>query len=74
MLLEGFEKRTMRDFEHQRALNHEMAGLVAFAHHSPNKIPRYKPVRTESEAADDLAQAKVRGFFMARANRGQGAQ
>lgn len=65
--LDGVEKRISREFEHKRILNHELARLVAYAQHAPNKMPKYKPPQTNEEAADEIAQAKVRGFFMARA-------
>ena len=68
--LEGVEKRISRDLEYQRVLNHEMARLIAFAHHAPNKMPKYKPPLTDQEAADEIAQAKVRGFFMSRMAKG----
>ena len=58
------------DVETQRALNHELARLIAFAVHQPNKMPEYSAMKSpdldRSSRADDET---VRGFFMALAMR-----
>lgn len=66
MILNGDAKRRLRDHDDARARNHEAATLMAFAFHSPGKMPKFQPSRAEAEAvSDDVNQAKVRGYFIA---------
>ena len=40
--------------------------MIAFAHHEPSKIPKYKPLSEPVKAKSDEAnQAKARGAFIA---------
>lgn len=69
MIIKAASERMRRDFEERRVLNTELANLVAFAFHSPGKIPAYKPMggvqHEESNEADD---AYVRAFFIGMAS------
>jgi hypothetical protein len=64
MILKATTAKRKADFEERRALNYEMASLVAFAHHDPKAMPKYKPTGKATPENDELAQAQVRGFLM----------
>lgn len=65
-MLDGDRKRRMRDHDDERARNYELAGLISYAHHEPKKMPKFKPTEDpNAEKSDELAQAQVRGYFMA---------
>jgi len=68
----GVEKaRAENDIAQQR--NYELATLVAFAFHEPDNIPKFGgSAQDEKQVSDEVAQAQVRGFFMALANKSAG--
>ncbi|MEO9537203.1 MAG: hypothetical protein ABJL49_05370 [Parasphingorhabdus sp.] len=49
-----------------------MAHLIAFSFHDPKKIPTFKSEGENEEVSDELAQAQVRGFFIAMASKAKG--
>jgi hypothetical protein len=55
-----------------RQRNFELAHLIAFSFHDPKKIPTFKSDSQTEEASDELAQAQVRGFFIAMASKAKG--
>ena len=58
--------REERDFEQSRVLNFELAGLISYAHHQPDKIPKYVPHGAEKQkTTDEGEQARARGAFIA---------
>ena len=58
----------MRDHDDERIRNFELASLITYAHHNPKKMPKYKPTEDKTQVKSDaLAQAQVRGFFIAAA-------
>lgn len=70
-MIEGANARRVADFEAQRALNNEMARLVAFAFHSPKKLPDYKPMnrKQQLQASPQVDDERVRAFFIGLATR-----
>ena len=67
-ILDGDQKRRVREHDDARARNYELAVLVSFAHHDPGKMPAFKASGADEKAkSDELAQAQVRGFFIAAA-------
>lgn len=74
MILRGAAARRRAEVETARALNHQLAGLVAFAVHDPQHLPEFRPDDTAAAAA--LAQGaregdheRVRGALIAMALR-----
>jgi hypothetical protein len=66
MILDNDRKRRVREHDDARARSYEMATLVSYAFHSPNKMPKFKPSRLEREAlSDEAAQAHVRAHLIA---------
>jgi hypothetical protein len=64
-MLSADRDRREADIETQRAINHELAALTAYAYHNPKKMPKYKPRgEKRTPASDELANAKVFGFFV----------
>ena len=65
VILEGDYKRRMREHDDARVRNYELANWISYAHHEPNKMPKFQatPDR-DKEASDAVAQEKVRGFFI----------
>jgi len=71
-VLRAQEKQREADFERQRWLNHELAGLIALAHHEPRKLPEYKPVLGAANidrAPTEQDNARMRAFWMNLARR-----
>jgi hypothetical protein len=68
----GVEKaRAENDIARQR--NYELATLVAYAFHDPEKMPKFGgSAQDEKQVSDEVAHAQVRGFFMALANKSGG--
>jgi len=69
-VLRADSERQIRAFDQQRALNHHLAGLTAYAYHSPKKMPRYKPTSEAAKAKagpepvnTEWARAQVSAFF-----------
>lgn len=65
-ILKSNAKNDRSDFELQRILNHEFAGLIALAFHDPSKMQEYKPLidkNTKSEVAvenpDEFLKSKM---------------
>lgn len=59
--------RRQDDFERQRALAHELAGLIAVGFHDPKKMPEYKPLakqRAKTEVNTAADDENARGFLM----------
>lgn len=72
IILDGDVKRRTRDHDDARARNYELAHLIAFAHHDPKNMPKFEASGAEvKEESDALAQAQVRGFFIAAALKGK---
>lgn len=72
MILTARIARRRDEIEAQRALNHEMAGLIAYAMHDPKKLPKYKAMPAQGETpglVSDPDDARVRAYFMALAGR-----
>lgn len=74
MILRGAAAQRRAEIETARALNHQLAGLVAFAVHDPQHLPEFRPDDTAAAAA--LAQGarevdheRVRGALIAMALR-----
>lgn len=74
-VLEGEGRKMLREFDNRRALNHELACLMACAVNAPDKMPEFTPIGAEQEAegpavtsAADLVRAE--GYLMALAMRG----
>lgn len=74
MILRGAAAQRRAEVETARALNHQLAGLVAFAVHDPQHLPEFRPDDTAAAAA--LAQGarevdheRVRGALIAMALR-----
>lgn len=68
IILDGDRKRRLRDHDDARARNYELAGLISFAQHDPKKMPKYQATEDAGKAvSDELAQAQVRGYFIAAA-------
>ena len=64
-ILDGEQKRRLRDHDDARARLHELAMLVSYAHHQPDKMPKFKPTRDSNKAqSDTVAQEQVRGYFI----------
>lgn len=66
------EAERMAEFERQRALNHQLAGLISFAFHSPKDMPEYEPLQKNErhdEAPTEADTAALRGFFIFHAAR-----
>ena len=65
----------MRDHDDERIRNFELAKLISYAHHKPNKMPSFKPTENKTELKSDaLAQAQVRGYFIGAAIRAKKSQ
>ncbi|MGP3699190.1 hypothetical protein [Rhodobacter sp. NSM] len=78
-ILDGDYKRRRREIEDRRVLQHELATLVAFAFHQPDKIPEYKPPAEvdapppqKAEGGWDADHERVRGVLIGMALRGRG--
>lgn len=67
MIVRASVARRDSEFERQRVLSHELAGLIAVGFHDPKKMPEYKPLAkkrakaTVATAADDEV---ARGYLM----------
>ncbi len=72
-ILDADGARRTRDWDEARFLAHYAASLTAFAHHDPKKMPEFQPTgaaaKPERPVDQEIAQAKVRGWFMARARK-----
>lgn len=61
-----------RRFEERRLLNSEVANLIAYAFHQPDKIPKYEPLHQERrEKSTEADDAYVRAFFIGMAKAGE---
>ncbi|RVV99699.1 hypothetical protein EKE94_03185 [Mesobaculum littorinae] len=77
-ILDGYGRARRTRHEEARALNHDLAGLVAYAFHQPGDMPEYTPLSTPAASPAPEAPAmsteaeieQVRGFFMAMAMQG----
>jgi hypothetical protein len=52
------------DFERQRILNYELAGLISFAFHQPGKMPKYKENKAAEKKGTEVDDIRVRAFFI----------
>lgn len=55
--MQAWLDRHDREFEDRRQLDHHLAGLIAYAHHQPDKMPKYKrpaPRRERAAGQDHL--------------------
>lgn len=72
-IIKAADARHTRLHDEARARDAEHARLVAFAFHSPKKIPEFKTVANKSEAPtpgnSEVDVAKLRGFLMAMSKR-----
>lgn len=72
LILKAAATRRDEATERQRALAHELAGLIAVGFHNPKEMPEYKPLRDRTEAVGEPTEhddARIRGFFMLQAMR-----
>jgi len=68
----GIATRRDDEFERQRALSHEVAGLICVGFHDPKKLPKYEPLKKVGQPIGEPTQvddAKIRGYFMFQAMR-----
>jgi hypothetical protein len=73
-VLDGEQKRRLRHHDDARARNYEFAGLISYAHHNPQKMPKFEPTGAP-KVSDELAHEQVRGFFIGMALRtGRGSK
>lgn len=72
----GVLRREERLMETQRALNHEMAGLIFLAFHKPRHLPKYKPLkergREVTRAATEADHTVIKAYFRKLASQGKG--
>ncbi|WP_370286952.1 hypothetical protein [Pseudooceanicola nanhaiensis] len=70
-MLAGANARRVAEFEAQRALNNELARLMAFAFHKPAKLPDYKPMsrKQRADTSPQVDDERVRAFFIGLATR-----
>lgn len=61
-VLEGQAKRQAREFDERRALNHHLAGLVAFAHHDPTNMPEFKPLAAALDPKAREREAEIQAI------------
>jgi hypothetical protein len=64
-VLRGGEAKRKAEFSVSRALNHHLAGLVAFAFHDPKNIPQFEAAAAPSEVARDVDHERARGALIA---------
>ncbi|WP_444454881.1 hypothetical protein ACTTAI_05920 [Rhodobacter capsulatus] len=73
MILRGAATQRRAEVEAARALNHQLAGLVAFAFHDPQHLPEFRPDDTAAAAppqgAREVDHERVRGALIAMALR-----
>ncbi|KQB15150.1 hypothetical protein H9N28_12560 [Rhodobacter capsulatus] len=74
MILRGAAAQRRAEVETARALNHQLAGLVAFAFHDPQHLPEFRPDDTAATAAPaqgarEVDHERVRGALIAMALR-----
>lgn len=68
--MKAYASRKQNEIETQRALNFELARLVAFAFHDPKKMPEYKAAsKADDKKSSEVNDAKVSAFFRALAER-----
>ncbi|WP_444460001.1 hypothetical protein [Rhodobacter capsulatus] len=60
MILRGAAAQRRAEVETARALNHQLAGLVAFAFHDPQHLPEFRPDDTAATAAARAGRARGR--------------
>lgn len=72
LILRGSAAKMQAENELARQRNYELAQLIAYAHHDPSKMPEYNDGSKKPEVPDDVAQMKVRAYFMAMAQRSGG--
>ena len=73
-ILRAVAARRKDDFERNRFLIHELAGLVAVGFHDPKKMPEYKPLakqRAKAEVNTVADDENARGYLMLLALRSQ---
>lgn len=64
-ILHGGIARARAENELARQRNYELAALVAYGFHDPKNIPKYTQAGQKADLPDEVAQAQVRGFFIA---------
>ena len=67
MIIRAASDRRQDDYERQRALAHELAGLIAVGFHDPTKMPEYKPLakkRAPATIATSAQDEEARGYLM----------
>ena len=72
MILRGAAAQRRAEIEAARALNHQLAGLVAFAFHDPQNLPEFRPddaAAAPPQGARELDHERVRGALIAMALR-----
>ncbi|ADE85739.1 hypothetical protein [Rhodobacter capsulatus] len=75
MILRGAAAQRRAEIETARALNHQLAGLVAFAVHDPQHLPEFRPDDTAAataataQGAREVDHERVRGALIAMALR-----
>lgn len=67
--MRGDISKMRMDNDLARQRNFELAHLVAYAFHDPSKMPKFSgdAAPDKAEVSDEVAQAQVRGFFIAMA-------
>lgn len=74
MIVRAASARIDDAFERQRAVSHELAGLIAVGFHSPKDMPEYKPLAKKRAKAKTMTVADdetARGYLMLLALRSQ---
>ena len=72
MILRGAAAQRRAEVETARALNHQLAGLVAFAVHDPQHLPEFRPdhaAAAPAQGAREVDHERVRGALIAMALR-----
>ena len=72
LILRGGVAKAQAQSDIERQQNYELAHLVAFAFHDPKAMPRFADAGQDTEKSDEVAQAQVRGFFIAMSKKSGG--
>lgn len=72
-VLQAEARRQARDWDERRALNHHLAGLIAYAYHAPGKMPSFEAAGAEAKPVDpEIGNAQVRSYLRGLATRRKG--
>ena len=71
-ILRGGVARVTVENDLARQRNYELATLIAYAFNDPKNMPKFSAVSQKKEVPDEVAQAQVRGFFIAMSKKAGG--